>query len=436
MSEDPYGLKVSSSGPAFDAWLSGLDASLAFDKSGITELENAVSLDPDFALAYATLARQQFNYGFQQEARSSLDKALAVTDSITAREASQVNVAEAAMRYNPKALEIARAHLEEWPTDVFVFSHIVGPFGLLAFSGRQNWRSECVDVLEHYRHHWPEDDWWFLATLAFSLAETGSLDQAEIAAQRALQIRPTGNCAHSMSHVHFEQEAADTAYAFLDQWISRHGRNSDMRHHLIWHTALLDLEEGKASHESMLDLYRRELDPKVSDPQPLTTFSDNAAILWRCAAHGMPLPQEFAIDTFEYGERHYPAVGFPFADIHKIISSILTHPQDPGEELLNQLGQLEDRKTADLMTGLWQGFTAFAGEDYSAAVDWLQPLLTETVRLGGSNPQRRIVEETYFAACTRSGKTTSAVELLRNRLAARTTRHDQQLLAQLLSVQQ
>ena len=46
-----------------------------------------------------------------------------------------------------------------------------------------------------------------------------------------------------------------------------------------------------------------------------------------------------------------------------------------------------------------EAFGAFANENYAETVALLEPALSNSVMLGGSNPQRRIVEETYLQAC-------------------------------------
>ena len=432
--KDNYGLGVSSSGPAVKAWLQGLDASMGFDTSGIKALEKAVALDPKFALAHATLARQQFNYGHPQQGRASLEKALGLILDVSRRETSQINIAAAAMHHDPRALELAIAHLAEWPLDIFVFSHIVGPFGLLAFSGRQNWRDMCVALLEQYRHQWPEQDWWFLTTLGFSLAEVGRLDEAEIAAERALQIQPTGNCAHTLSHVHFEREDSAAGLPFIHEWIEQHGKHSDMRHHLVWHAELFELEEGLATPESTLTCYLTELDPNVSDPQPLETFADNASFLWRCALHDMPLAEEYATAMMVYGRQYFPVAGFAFADLHKIEVAALSLDDVEYLQLVKEFEALDDNEAAKLLTDLAQGFRAFAQQNYATAEALLRPVVGAAVRLGGSNPQRRIVEETWFTASAKSGETASASKILRNRLTQRHSIYDEQILAQLESI--
>ncbi len=51
--------------------------------------------------------------------------------------------------------------------------------------------------------------------------------------ERAWSLCESGNCAHSLAHVHFEDGALDEGAAFINDWQLLHGDTSDMRHHLL-----------------------------------------------------------------------------------------------------------------------------------------------------------------------------------------------------------
>ena len=403
-SQDPYGLNVSASGAAFECWLEGLEMGLSFDHSGIPELRRAVAHDPDFALAHVTLARQLMWHGFPKEALVHLTRAQTLKSTLTPREVSLIDVTDACLRYKPDAQARSLAHMETWPTDVFVFSFLVGPFGQLAFSGSPNWRQENVDLLKQVQHHWPEDDWWFLATSGFMLSETRDLNAAEKAVNRAMTLKGNGNCAHALSHFQLEKGALDEGQDFLAGWIAGDGKTSDMCHHLNWHAALIGFEKGALTTEILTALYGDVLDPEVSDPMPLTTFSDNASILWRCLLHDHPMPEKFWQGMWVYAEKHYPHTGFVFADIHKIMLAALSGSHDLFNKLDQEFCALENSITTDLLSGLNHGFWAFSQGQFSRCASSLKPLVQASVLLGGSNPQRKIVEETFTAACKRAGE--------------------------------
>ena len=395
MANDIYGLSITGSGTALSLWQEGIHCADTFDASGIAELTKAVGLAPNFALAHAALAKQQMFHGFADDSMASLAAAQALIAKVTEREASLIGVLSATLNFSAKALQLALTHIDRWPLDRFVFSLIVGPFGLLAFSQQYDWREKCLALMLHHQKDWPKDDWWYLSALAFSQAECGATQEAEQTALHAWQQSPNGNCAHTLSHVYKEQNDCVAGVEFLNSWLAEQGTSSDMRHHLVWHLALLTLESGTAKQAALEQLYRSEFDPSVSDPMPLTTYSDNASILWRCCLNKTPLDLAFVEQTLEYGKRFYPELGFNFVDMHRVL---LTALSSRNAEVAALRAEILQQDSPDFLRDLLDGALAFTEGDYPKVKRYLEPVLNNTVLLGGSNPQRAVVLETYNAA--------------------------------------
>ena len=401
---DLYGLDVSATGPAVDAWQEGLLAGFSFDNSGIEQHSRALELAPDFALGHATLARQFQIHGQREAAHASLAKACSLDAHINEREASQINVIRASMQFQTDTLDLALAHIERWPLDITVFSMVVGPFGLLAFSGRESWRDDCLALQQKYRQVWPNEDWWYQSALGFALAEAAGPDNpvqlgaALEEAERAWQTKATGNCAHTLSHVYHERNEIDEARAFLQEWCASHGQSSDMRHHLVWHDTLYELDSGTADAVALTALYQREFDPAVADPMPLTTFSDNASFLWRCCLHDATLDAHFAQQTLAYAEEHFPSLEFGFAAVHRILITALLGSDAELKTLTEAIGDLKGNRNASYFEQLLAGAIAFTQRDFDKSQAIFEPLVAHTVLMGGSNPQRSIVQQTYERA--------------------------------------
>ena len=105
----------------------------------------------------------------------------------------------------------------------------------------------------------------------------------------------------------------------------------------------------------------------------------------------------------EYADQHFPHVGFAFADIHKIILGALVGSKELSDKLSAGFKSMKSKDLSEMMLGLNRGFWAFSQGSYSDCANLLKPILHQSVLLGGSNPQRSVVEETYFAACNRAG---------------------------------
>ena len=416
--KDQYDLEVSCSGDAaMQAYLSGIECSLRFDQPGITELTEAVAQDEEFALAHAALGRQLFTHGYRSESSAHFKIALSLQDRVTQREQDAIRVSEAAARADPRAIAMARSHVAAWPQDIFVLAHLLGPFGLLAFSGTPDWRAENIALLDETESAYPSDDWWHITTRGFFGAEQGHLEQARRDCERAWSISENANCAHSMAHFHFEAGFLDEGRAFIKEWVEKYGAQSDMRHHLVWHLSLLDLDGG-VDPSQIFELYDRELDPGVNDPTPLETLCDNASFLWRCHLAGQEIPATVREEMLRYAESSFGTCGFAFADSHRAMVAAL-HPDDGKlDDLVQQLRDVAKEsgtRAAECVRQYAEAFGAFANNAYEDAVAMLEPVLADSILIGGSNPQRRIVEDTYLEACMRTTRYTQARKVLHAR---------------------
>jgi len=73
---------------------------------------------------------------------------------------------------------------------------------------------------------------------------------------------------------------------------------------------------------------------------------------------------------------------------------------------------------------LVEGVAAFARAEYETAWRTLEPLSREIVRIGGTNAQREVFEDTLVEAYLRAGQFGKAESLLRRRLNRRSSARD------------
>lgn len=105
------------------------------------------------------------------------------------------------------------------------------------------------------------------------------------------------------------------------------------------------------------------------------------------------------------------------------------------------MGQLVDALRARLEKGrvpagemvipLAEGVEAFAAGDYERAVERLEPIAGEVVRIGGSHAQREVFEDTLLEAYLRSGRVERAKAMLEERLDRRPSPRDERWMARL-----
>lgn len=371
-------------------------------------------------------------HGQGAPAREHLQQALKLTDRVTSREQGAIRAIAAAAHFEPGALATVRGHVNDFPQDVFVLAHLLGPFGMLAFSGSPDWHAQNVALLKETQSSYREDDWWHLTERGFFCAELGQLEASRTYSERAWLISENGNTAHSLAHLHFEAGALEEGKSFISEWLGRFGTTSNMRHHLIWHDSLLSMELGVDYHE-MFGLYDREFDPDVCDATPLEILADNASFLWRCHLSGIDIPLPMCEELRGFAESSFGHIGFAFADLHRAMAAALLTSHGRHDDFTERLEEVS-RSSAEIVTHCSYeyalGFNAFCSEDYVGAVKILEPVLANSVLVGGSNPQRRIIEETFVEACIRAG----LVEKARNALLVRDrafSKSDQQLVKRL-----
>lgn len=420
MLRDRFDLTVScASEAALRHYEAGIDSALRFDGPGIEDLTAAVQEDPEFALAHAALSRQLFIHGARRSSLTHLKRAVALSDSVSERERRAIHVMHQAAKHSEDSTQLLLAHIDDYPRDVFVLSYLAGPFGQFAFSGDPDWCQQNLALLEQTAKQYPEDDWWHLTTRGFFAAEAGDLDVSRAMCERAWSIDQNGNCAHSLAHCQFEMNASEEGRQFIDAWLAQFGDQSDMRHHMVWHLTLLDIEDCRPA-ASIAAVFDRELAHEVCDPMPLTTFSDNASFHWRLRLADTDLGVDARRSLWTYAERTYPRYGLGFVDLHRVIAAVL-HPDrailDECQEKLRACAAGGNSATADVITICADGFAAYHAGCYAESAAILEPILASAVTLGGSNPQRRIIEDTYLDACVRCARHEAARKIVaaRNR---------------------
>ncbi|MGH6997468.1 MAG: hypothetical protein ACREEO_04695, partial [Phenylobacterium sp.] len=175
---DTHDLPLSTpSAEAAEHYRQGVRLILAAWPGAEIEFDAAIAADPGFALAHAGRARVHALSAQPQQAREQVAAARAlVAKSGTERERSHVEVLELAFTgRSAEALSAALAQADRWPRDVLVLSMPLGAFGLFAFSGMADHDQARVDLCARHAAHFADDDWWFLSSHGWALAENGEV---------------------------------------------------------------------------------------------------------------------------------------------------------------------------------------------------------------------------------------------------------------------
>lgn len=406
-SADRYGLPISSSAAARDAYAAGVDCILSANTGAEEHLGRALAADPGFALAQIALARAHFLAARVQQAREHAARARELAPKAAPREQSHVNALALAIDGNPVgALDATRAHLAEHPRDAMVLAPATGVFGLIGFSGRQGREPELYDMLAALAPHYGAD-WWFDMTLAFAACENGRLDEAGSLIERSLAANPRNpHGAHIKAHVLYERDEHRAALEYLEDWLPAYPRQGLMHCHLSWHVALAALALG--DRERAWRAYREGVHPAGGAwGPPLNVATDSPSFLWRAELAGEPRHARLWGEVRDYALQSFPKAGVWFADVHVALACAAA---GDGENAARIARELRGRDAAGKLPpgavapALAEAFAAFEARDWNRAIELLEAALPETVRIGGSRAQRDLAEFTLRAACAQAGR--------------------------------
>lgn len=421
MPADRYGLPLSSSSEAADAYVAAVDCILTANAGADEHLGRALAADPKFALAQVALARALLLAAKVPPAREHAARARALAHGATPREASHVNALALAIEGNAAAaMEATRAHLSEWPRDAMVLSPAVGVFGLIGFSGRPGREPELYDFLAALAPHYG-DDAWFASALAFAACENGRLDEAWTLIERSMAANPrNAHGAHIRAHVLYERGAHRAALDYLEAWMPAYPKVGQMHCHLSWHVALAALALGDAPRAWRA--YREDVHPGRAWGPPLNVATDAPSFLWRAELAGEPRHPHLWGEVRGYAVQSFPKAGVSFADVHVALACAADGDQAGLERVIKELH--ERQAAGRLLAGevvprLAEAFGAHAKRDWNRAIELLEAALPETVRIGGSRAQRDLVGITLRAAYVQAGRTPPAGSSSQNAIEGR-----------------
>jgi tetratricopeptide (TPR) repeat protein len=422
MLEDRYGLALStSSATAVAHYVDGVDRMLAADVGAGTCFLRAIEADEGFALAHAGLALAVRPQGRVEEAQAAMQQAGTLVDGQSPRERGHVAAAVPIIAGDTaRALELVNAHLRAFPRDALLLQVSVP---MQNQSGRRHRREERAALMEELAPHYG-DDWYFLASRSFVLQELGELETARRLAERSLARFPrAGGAAHTMAHVFYETNDHAGGVDFLGTWMADYDEHAPMYCHYAWHLALFELARGR--YERASEHYEQGIRPALTRNR--TSLNDAASLLWRQQLYGCatgPLPWT---EVCELGARLTSQARMPFNDVHAGLAFAATGDEAALDRLTDALrvaAEYGHPVAGQVVRPLVQAAAAFAQGDYDATIRLMEPIQYEIVRVGGSNAQREVFEDTLLEAYLRAAHFDRAEAVLRQRLARRPSARD------------
>jgi hypothetical protein len=417
---DLYGLELTTSPAAATAYNTGVAGLLKVQAGALESIAASIAHDPTFALGHAALAILGHEYCAAVNIDARIAAAQIHARRATERERRHVHAVVSHIRGDSAPLI---AHLVAYPLDAMLLSIAVPT---IAFAGVTTVPQESWAIVEQARPAYGTD-WWYNGLLAFIRQEQRQWDEAMRLSCASLEVEPSaGHSVHARTHVHYETGDHQGGRDWLDGWIHGPGQASDNLAHYSWHAALHELSMG--DFDAVRSRYAAELaPPAVAGCRALV---DSCSLLWRW--------------TITPGAVSVPGVGTVIDDIDQ---HLLDEPPTPFMALhsavtLCALGE-SDRLVAlekwalghpnptyaEVVSPLTAALHALVDGDAGVAADRLAELLGSIWRLGGSDAQREIVEDTLIAALLAAGRFDEARTVIDRRLDRRVCRRDLAFLA-------
>ncbi len=430
---DRYGLVLTTdSAVAAEHYVEGIDRLLEQCYGPEECFLQAIEADADFALAHAALGLV-WMIRENGDDKVSVARATELAPNITRREQQHVAAVSLFIHgQGPRALPLILDHLDEFPRDALLM-RLANRLYTLGCSGAgiRNYPQELYGLMRRLEPSYG-DDWVFLGQDAFAHHEMGFFDESLALAQRSLQGRPTSaHAAHSVAHVYFEQGNAVDGSAFLRTWLQDFDRRAPFNVHLSWHQALFELAQGHYIRAAAL--YEEAIRPSVVRKNA-ASLADSASLMWRMHLYSRGPSLCPAVEIRDQALPATESAGPAFRDGHAALAFAATDDGECLERLRQRLEALAAQGNPlaqEITLPLVKGITAFAAEAYDNAVAYLEPLMPQLARIGGSHAQREVFEDTLLEAYLRARQHEQAESMLQERLDRRSSVRDSFWLARL-----
>jgi hypothetical protein len=426
---DRFGLPLSTpSALAAEQYGRYVDATLASSAGAEDFLAASSAADEGFALACIAKAYSSFVLGDVRAARGLATDAVELARGATEREISQVAALAALIAGEAtRSVELSLDHVRAFPLDALVV--FLTQFRL-SFSGRRTWKQDLGALTEQVAPHYGRDEWSIMTMRAFRAEEDRDIDRARDLAMQALDLHDeNARGAHVLAHTYFESAGHEEGKTWLRSWLSDHAPQLMFAGHLWWHVALhqLALDDPAGATESLHEGIA------LAGQAPFRV-PDVASLLWRMELYGMhpdATDWRFASD---FAAEVVTAPRFGFVDAHVVMAHAGARDVDRLEGFVDQLERQArggNEVVRDVVLPASRGIGAYASGDMAGTIENLQPLVAtdDLVRLGGSNAQREVFEDTLIAALVARGDQREATDLLDQRLARRPSHTDAAWLA-------
>ena len=415
MLKDIHGLPVSTtSGQAaadFDRALLGY---LKHRVDTQAHLARSIEVDPAFGLAHCVkgyFLMLSYRKDNVPVAAQSAATARSLTAGATRREQLHVSALDAWVAGElDTMLAIWEGILEEHPTDVLAFR--LAHFNNFWLGRPQDMRASADRVFAAWD---PELAGYgsLLACRSFAYEECGDYTAAEQYGRAAVEIDPADLWgAHAVAHVMEMQGRHAEGIAWV-KGLERHwaGANN-VSHHLWWHGAMFHL--GRREFDAVLELYDnrfRDLRAALTQAQPdlYIDVQNAASMLFRLERQGVGVGERW-IELADKGEQRIGDCLSAFTLPHWMMTLAAAGRGEAAQRLLEAMRDFGSQAgtlapiVGQLAVPVSEAILAHRQGRYAQAVDFMDPILDDMCRLGGSHAQQDVLEQLYLDSAVKAGR--------------------------------
>jgi tetratricopeptide (TPR) repeat protein len=407
--------RMTTSPEAARAYRDGVDALLQLRRGALEHFATALALDPTFALAHAALALMGHEWCAPVDVEARVRNAMLHGRRATEYERSHIWAVAGHAQGDKRAVV---RHLAVHPEDAVLLSVAVPT---IAFAGVTDVPADAWQIVESCSRA-QSGTWFHDGLLAFVRQEQGRFDEAMNLANLSLAMAPgSGHAAHARAHVHYETGDHEGGLDWLDSWMDGDGRDTDNIAHYAWHAALHELSDGDLG--AVESRYRRQLSP--TSVNGCRSLVDAGSLLWRwqltpgatdvpSIEEGTDVPTETLL---------HPAT--PFVGLHAAVALAAADDAVGLRSLSCWAAAHEHPVQRAVVAPLAHALRLLVLGQPSACADELIRLTPQVWRVGGSDAQREVVEETLVSALLRAGRYDEARAVIDNRLDRRQCRRDE-----------
>jgi tetratricopeptide (TPR) repeat protein len=388
----------------------------------LATLTGAVEAEPGFAFGHALIGALRVlsgEPGRSDAVQAALGAAKQNEAKLGAWERAHIAAFEAwANDQIRRAVAIWEEILIDHPRDIWALRFAHDTYFFLGDAG--NLRDSIARVLPE----WPEDDphyGYLLGMHAFGLEEVGDFRGAEVKGRRAVELNPKDTWAiHAVGHVLEMEGRTIEGIGWYNDLKAHWTPAVGLAVHQWWHLSLYLIERGRL--DEALGLYDDEI--RATKSGAMLDLVDAAALLWRLKLAGVDIGDRWK-ELAPHWNGHIGDHVLVFNDVHIALVAGLAGDRATQAQLDQSLTGYIDGSpkgtnrdiAAEVGRNLLRALAAFSEQQFQQTIALLLPIRGQIRRIGGSNAQRDLFNQTLIAAAIGAERLPLARALLAERVA-------------------